>query len=169
MTKINLKESYELARCCNPELSNKITGYFSHDSILKVHKVDCANLAKTDQSRLVSLNWNDIIADSSPVPDEDYNELDSIDFKVLAHHDDFGIDYSLVVARQTGISKDEAFKRHTKLRTLGLIERVDATIIRYRKGIVDNKWIKHRNHTYYGLTDKGNFYLGYNRKSKIEP
>jgi len=29
-------------------------------------------------------------------------------------------------------------------------------MIRYRKGIVDGKWIKHRHHTYYALTQKGN-------------
>ena len=47
------------------------------------------------------------------------------------------------------------------MREMGLLERVEPLIIQYRKGIVDNKWIKHRNHTYYGLTSKGESYLRY--------
>jgi len=38
--------------------------------------------------------------------------------------------------------------------------------MQYRKGIVDNKWVKHRNHTYYKLTEKGTKYLDYFEKSE---
>ncbi|MFH2049803.1 MAG: DUF2250 domain-containing protein, partial [bacterium] len=72
---------------------------------------------------------------------------------------EYGVDYSLVVARKLNIPKQAAFDCHKKLREMGLLERVKPLIIQYRKGIVDNKWIKHRNHTYYDLTDKGKSYL----------
>ena len=57
------------------------------------------------------------------------------------------------------LDKQTVFDRHRKLREMGLLERVTATMVRYRKGIVDNKWIKHRNHTYFDLTDRGRKYL----------
>ena len=47
------------------------------------------------------------------------------------------------------------FVRHRRLRDPGLLRRVQPRIIQYRKGIVDGTWIKHRNHTCYGLTDMG--------------
>ena len=40
-------------------------------------------------------------------------------------------------------------------------ERVEPLMIRYRKNIVKGKWIKHRNHTYYELTEKGRKYLAH--------
>ena len=90
--------------------------------------------------------------------------LRKVDFAGLKHHLDYGFDYSLVLAKKLNIDKQEAFNLHKKLRELGLIERVEPKIIQYRKGIVDNKWIKHRNHTYYNLTDKGTKYLEYSEK-----
>ena len=162
---LRVKEDYTLAKCCAPRPGDPITGYYSHENVLKVHRVNCSNLSKVDPARLVTLSWDDVLERQEPYqPDDDYKELDDIDFAVLSHHEHYGLDYSHVVARRIRISKQAAFDRHRKLRDLGLIERVEPTMIRYRKGIVDNKWIKHRNHTYYDLTDKGRAYLDFSRR-----
>lgn len=158
-----LKDDYTLANCCRPELSDRIVGYYSHDNVLKVHKQGCANCSKVEEARLVPLVWEEIIAAPEFSPGDDFANLDETDFAVLAHHERLGIDYSLKVARDVGIAKQEAFDRHRRLRELALLERVDATMVQYRKNIVAHKWIKHRNHTYYQLTDKGSQYLAYYR------
>ncbi len=158
---IRLKESYTLARCCSPSHSDKIVGYFSHDNYLKVHRHDCESLKKAESARLVSLSWDDILQDARYTPGPDYRGLDGADFAVLRHHLDYGIDYSLMVAKALAIPRQEAFERHKRLRDQGLLKRVEPRIVQYRKGIVDNKWIKHRNHTYYDLTDKGRLYLNH--------
>ncbi len=159
---IRLKEGYILARCCSPTPPDKIIGYHSHESLLKVHRHDCPNLNKADPARLVSLEWNNIVQEDSFSPDRDYAELDEIDFAILNHHRTYGIDYSLMVASMVEIDRAVAFDRHKKLRAMGLLKRVNAVIVQYRKGLTDHKWIKHRNHTYYDLTAKGNQYLDYN-------
>ena len=162
---IRLKEDYTLAKCCTPAIGDTIVGYYSYDNVLKVHRQDCPNLAKAEQQRLVTLQWNEILEGQAAFsPDEDYHELDNTDWAVMRHHREYGVDYSLIVARKTNITKQAAFDSHKKLREMGLIERVEPRIIQYRKGIVDNKWIKHRNHTYYDLTEKGNAYLDWRAK-----
>lgn len=158
-----VREPYVLARCCRPRPEDDIVGYNSFETAIKVHRADCANLARTEEARLVRLAWTDILAPDDFSPGDDYLRLDSADFAVLEHHARMGLDYSLVVARSVAISKSEAFERHRKLRDMGLLERVDKVMIRYRKGVVDNKWIKHRNHTYYDLTVRGRLYLAYFR------
>lgn len=159
---IRLNEDYTLAKCCAPAIGENIVGYYSYDNVLKVHRQNCPNLAKAEQARLVTLKWDEILLEQAPfVPDEDYSNLNETDWAVLRHHREYGVDYSHVVARQTNITKQAAFDSHKKLREMGLIERVEPKIIQYRKGIVDNKWIKHRNHTYYDLTDKGKKYLNW--------
>jgi len=155
----SLKEKYTLARCCLPTPGDAITGYFSQDDVIKVHRNDCPSLSKTDPQRLIKLEWENIVAARPAPPDDDYRELEAVDFEVLRHHRDYDIDYSLMVASVLRIPKEEAFERHDKLRNLGLLERVDAVMVRYRKNIAPGKWIKHRNHTYYRLTDKGMRYL----------
>ncbi len=157
--KIRLKDKYLLSKCCSPTPEDAIIGYFSWDDLIKVHRQDCPNLAKADPERLVDLNWNDIVAAKEFSPGEDFDDLEPNDFVVLRFHREYGVDYSLKVARMLNLPKQEVFDRHKKLRALGLLERVKPLIIRYRKGVVDNKWIKHRNHTYYELTIKGNQYL----------
>lgn len=164
--KINLKENYTLARCCSPAKNDSITGYYSHDNHLKVHHRDCPNLAKAEPGRLVELRWDEIVEAPSFQPGKDYYELDQIDFAVLKHHLDYDIDYSLMVAKMLELPKQEAFDRHKKLRALKLLQRVEAVMVQYRKGVVDNKWIKHRNHSYYRLTDKGKRYLTFHLKSR---
>ncbi|MBU8933058.1 MAG: DUF2250 domain-containing protein [candidate division Zixibacteria bacterium] len=162
---IRLKEDYILAKCCTPTVGDDIVGYYSYDNVLKVHRRDCPNLAKAEQQRLVKLEWDDILEEQAPFsPDKNYDDLDKTDWVVMRHHRKYGVDYSLLVARKTNITKQAAFDSHKKLREMDLIERVEPRIIQYRKGIVDNKWIKHRNHTYYDLTEKGNAYLDWHAK-----
>ncbi len=162
---LRIKGRYTLAKCCNPQPPNDIIGYFSYNGILKVHAPDCPNLIKAEPDRLVSLTWENVLEETEEFkPDPDYDPLEPIDFAILAHHEHYGYDYSHVVARKLNIPKQEAFDRHYKLRDIGLLERVEPTMIQYRKGIVDNKWIKHRNHTYYDLTDKGRAYLNHYSK-----
>ncbi len=154
-----LKEPYGLAGCCDPQIGQTIVGYHSFDGGIKVHQSDCKNLSKPDAARLVSLEWDDILAEPEFEPGSDYKELNSIDWRVLAFHKKFGVDYSHSVARGLHLPKEETFSRHKQLKENGLLKRVEPSIIRYRKGIVDNKWIKHRNHTYYELTERGEKYL----------
>lgn len=167
MSDFKVNDDYTLSNCCSPVPHEEIRGYYSHDNIIKIHKFDCPNLKKVEPNRLLSLAWDDILVSSERfTPDDDYNDLDDVDIEVLSHHKTYGIDYSLVVARKLNISKQDAFDRHKKLRDLNLIERVEPRIVQYRKGIVDNKWIKHRNHTYYDLTEKGRQYLSHYRKER---
>ncbi|UCC44302.1 MAG: DUF2250 domain-containing protein [Candidatus Zixiibacteriota bacterium] len=138
-----------------------IIGYHSYEKVLRVHLEGCPSLLKVAPERLVHLNWADILADDLFRPEKDYETLDPLDFRVLQHHREYGIDYTLVVARAVGMTKQQAFDCHHKLRELGLLQRVNARIVQYRKGIAEHKWIKHRNHTYYEITDKGQKYLDY--------
>ncbi|MCP4703244.1 MAG: DUF2250 domain-containing protein [candidate division Zixibacteria bacterium] len=161
---MKLKEDYTLAKCCNPTEGDSITGYYSFDNFIKVHKSECPNVGNTDQSRLVTLDWPDIITTDVFAPESDYKELDEIDFLVMNHHKIYGVDYSLKVAAMLSVDKKAVFDSHKKLRSMNIIERVKALMIQYRKGIAKNKWIKHRNHTYYNLTDKGKKYLDYSKK-----
>lgn len=159
--KIKLQEKYVLAKCCSPGLSDDIIGYFSFDDCIKVHRHDCPNLKKAEPDRLVMLQWDEILAPEDFEPEDDYNDLSPEDFKILKHHRDYGVDYSLKVAQMLNLPRQTVFDSHTKLREMGLLTRVEPTMIQYRKGVVDNKWIKHRNHTYYELTEKGSRYLEY--------
>lgn len=166
MPQIRVKEDYMLANCCQPTPDDDIIGYYSHNNIIKVHKNDCPNLNKSDTSRLVQLFWQNILAGESFTPDEDYDDLSEIDFLIMSHHDEYGLDYSRKVAAMLHCDKQAVFDSHAKLRESKLIERVSPKIIQYRKNIVPGKWIKHRNHTYYDLTDKGKKYLAYYRTSQ---
>ena len=155
---------YRLAKCCTPREGDKIVGFLKQDAeVFSVHRADCINIRKVPPDRLVALNWSDIAADHGqkiPVlPRVVFEQLDATDFAILAHHRKMGVDYATVVARRTGVGREEVFARHRKLRGLGLLARVEPRMIRYRKGIVDGKWIKHRNHTYYELTTQGNLAL----------
>jgi len=163
---IRLKEDYTLARCCSPSSKDKIIGYYSHNNIIKVHKENCPNLKKAEPERLVSLKWSDILAPTEFQPGSDYHDLDKTDFSILQHHLDYGIDYSLLVAKALSLPKQDVFERHKKLKDFGLIERVEPRMVQYRKGIVANKWIKHRNHTYYQLTDTGKKYLSFHNNQQ---
>jgi len=166
MEKLTLNDGYKLANCCNPETADKIRGYYSYNGIMIVHKSGCINLNKVEPDRLVILNWNEILADQPDRPDDDYNDLEPIDFRVLDHHHSYGVDYSLKVARILNLEKQAVFDSHFKLREMKLLTRIKKLMIQYRKGVVDNKWIKHRNHTYYELTAKGILYIEYYKENK---
>ena len=158
---VRLKEGYRVAKCCSPRPDDSIRGYFSHDKVIVVHKASCLNLGKTDRARLLSLSWEEILGRSDDEPGEDFCQLDELDFDILRHHEKMGVDYSLMVASVLNIEPKLAFERHGKLRGLKLLKRVEKVMIRYRENVVDNKWVKHRNHTYYEITPKGKRYLGH--------
>jgi len=157
-----LKEGYILAKCCFPEPPfDSITGYSSYKSVIVVHKAGCQQLKTAEPKQLVALTWDEILGKTEFEPDKDYHQLDQLDFRILKHHQAMGIDYSLMVAKILKIKHVEAFEHHKRLRSLKLLERVAKVTVQYRKNIVDNKWIKHRNHTYYRITPKGERYLNF--------
>jgi len=166
-----LKEDYRLAKCCSPDPDSEIVGFLKIDSpVISVHKAGCINLAKVAADRLVSLTWDEITNNEAKPDldsDTDFKKLDDTDFKILNHHQVMGNDYAAVVAKMTQIPRATVFEHHKKLRDLKLLKRVEPTMIQYRKNIVKNKWIKHRNHTYYEITQKGVEFLTYkNQKHK---
>jgi len=156
-----IREEYSLVKCCNPTPGDEIVGYHSHDGTIKIHRADCVNVSPIDPARVINLDWGDVLEQNLFEPDRVYFDLENDDFRILALHLEVGLDYSHKVARMLYLEKQDVFDRHKKLRDLGLLKRVEPTMIRYRKGVVDNKWIKHRNHTYYDLTDKGRNYAEY--------
>jgi len=168
INELQLKEGYKIARCCSPQPNDSITGYFSYNNVIAVHKASCDNLKKTESERLFSLSWEDILEKKEDKPDKDYYQLDELDFRILQHHKVMGVDYSLMVARILKIEPEQMFERHGKLKSLKLLKRVAPVMIRYRKNIVDNKWIKHRNHTYYQITHQGEKYLDFFTSQKAK-
>ena len=161
----SLKDDYRLAKCCSPTADNQIVGFLKIDSpVISIHKTGCVNLEKVASDRLVSLTWDEITNNevkSDLATDSDLQKLDETDFKILKHHQVMGNDYAAVVAKMTLIPRATVFERHKKLRDLKLLKRVEPKMIQYRKGIARNKWIKHRNHTYYELTVKGTEFVDY--------
>ena len=158
---MKLKEGYTKAKCCSPETDDSITGYFSYNNVIVVHETSCENLKKVEAKRLFSLSWDEISENEESKPDSDYSRLDEIDFRILGHHQVMGVDYAWVVAEKLNLEPQLVFERHKKLKDLKLLERVPKVMIQYRKNIVDHKWIKHRNHTYYRITPKGERYLNF--------
>lgn len=156
-----LKEGHTLAKCCSPEPGNDIIGYVNYQNKIVVHRVSCGNVERTAPARRVILSWDQILADRKETPDPDYLQLESLDFRILEHHMRMGVDYSLMVARTLRVEPGTVFEHHRKLRNMKLLERVKKVMIQYRKGIVDNRWIKHRNHTYYRITPRGEEYLNF--------
>lgn len=151
---------YTLASCCSPTKPDKIKGYIKETGEISVHKTDCPNLKSLPKERILSVLWSEIEKElnderQNDLDDLDYELLDDTDFQILQHHYEFGVDYSIVVADALNIPLQEMFRRHKRLVKFGVLSRVKKRIIQYRKNIVDGKWIKHRNHTYYQLTPKG--------------
>jgi hypothetical protein len=158
---LKLREGYKLAGCCSPEPDDSIRGYFSYHKVIVVHRASCENLKKIESQRLISVSWEEIWDKGEDKPDTDYFNLDELDFSILQHHRLMGIDYSLMVASILNVEPQQTFERHRKLRNMKLLKRVERVMIRYRRNIVENKWIKHRNHTYYEITPKGEKYLSF--------
>ena len=151
--------TYKLAQCCSPETGDGIIGYFKEDGTVAVHRSDCASVPRLRVERLLDVTWREIHAADTPTDteteDPTFDRLDEVDYLILKHHQEFGLDYSIVVAEMLGLPLEETHDRHRKLRELGGLKRVEKRMIQYRKNIVKGKWIKHRNHTYYELTPKG--------------
>jgi hypothetical protein len=151
--------TYKLAQCCAPEAKEGIIGYFREDGTITVHRSDCASVQHLRLERLLEVTWEEIHAAETPseteTADLTFDQLDEVDYLILKHHQEFGLDYSIVVSEMLGLPLEETHKRHRKLRELGGLKRVERRMIQYRKNIVKGKWIKHRNHTYYELTPKG--------------
>ncbi len=152
---LKFKEGYKVAGCCSPRPNTPILGYFSYNNVIVVHKNSCKNLKKIESGLLFSLSWEEILEKKADGPEKDYYQLDELDFRILKHHREMGVDYSLMVAGILNIEPGQVFEHHRKLKSLKLLKRVEKVMIQYRKKIVDNKWIKHRNHTYYQITPKG--------------
>ena len=155
--------TYKLAQCCSPEAEESIIGYFKEDGTVTVHWSDCASVQQLRLERLLEVTWSEIHAAEKPTDieteDSTFDKLDEVDYLILKHHQEFGLDYSIVVSDMLGLPLEETQKRHRKLRELGGLKRVEKRIIQYRKNIVKGKWIKHRNHTYYELTPKGDRWI----------
>ena len=155
--------TYKIAKCCAPQEGDSITGYFKEDSTITVHHAECNAVQSFRPERLLVITWDEIRTtetptDSVPLPPE-FAELDETDYFILKHHQELGMDYSIVVAEALRIPLEEMHQRHRKLRDLGGLKRVEGRIIHYRKNIVKGKWIKHRNHTYYELTPEGRMWI----------
>jgi len=159
--------SYHLSQCCNPQLGDEIIGYFREDRTFSVHRVGCPNLRRVPQERLVEMTWEEIEGQEVEEPIDDlFYDLEDQDFRILHHFKVYGLDYAYPVSQKTGIRLQETFRRLRRLRELGAISRVSRLMIQYRKGIVQGKWIKHRNHTYYALTSLGEKMLAYREKGR---
>ena len=151
--------TYKIAKCCAPQEGDSIIGYFKADSTITVHHITCRAVQGLRPERLLAVAWDEIqkiatATDTVPLAPE-FAELDETDYFILKHHQELGMDYSIVVAETLRIPLAEMHQRHRKLRELGGLKRVEGRIIHYRKNIVKGKWIKHRNHTYYELTPEG--------------
>jgi hypothetical protein len=158
---VKVKDGYQIAKCCSPQFTDSITGYYSYNNIFIVHKTTCDSLKKAETKKLVPLLWAEILEKNGEEPDKDYHDLDETDFSILKHHQAMGVDYSWMVASVLDMDPELVFERHKKLKGLKLLKRVEPVMIQYRKNIVDHKWIKHRNHTYYQITHKGEKYLNF--------
>jgi (p)ppGpp synthase/HD superfamily hydrolase len=166
-----VNDDFRPARCCNPRPGDEITGFLKPESgLISVHKSGCPHLRKVQPERLITVEWDEILTkqkSKSASENLKHEKLDEIDLAILRHHAEMGADYAAVVAKQTRIDRAIVFERHRKLRDMKLLVRVRPKMIQYRKGIVRNKWIKHRNHTYFELTEKGREYLKFReRKGK---
>ena len=154
---------YKIAKCCTPREGDPITAYFKEDGTITVHRATCNAVQNLRTERLLKVTWAEIrtteaASDAVPLAPE-FAELDETDYFILKHHQEFGMDYSIVVAEALRVPLEEMQQRHRKLRELGGLKRVQGRIIQYRKNIVKGKWIKHRNHTYYELTPEGKTWI----------
>ena len=155
--------TYKIAKCCLPQENDPITGYFKEDGTITVHHTTCGAVQGLRPERLLGVAWDEIRATENSTDPiaiaPEFAELDETDYFILKHHQEYGMDYSIVVAEALRIPLEEMHQRHRKLRELGGLKRVEGRIIHYRKNIVKGKWIKHRNHTYYELTSEGKTWI----------
>lgn len=151
--------TYKIAKCCDPDEGAHIIGYFKEDRTITIHNTSCQIVPGLRTERLLDVSWDEIQKSKTPDTSQEIPDLDETDYFILKHHQELGVDYSIVVAETLRIPLEEIQQRHRKLKELGGLKRVEARIIQYRKNIVKGKWIKHRNHTYYELTPKGSQWI----------
>jgi hypothetical protein len=155
--------TYKIAKCCAPQEGDAITGYFKENGTVTVHDAACNAIHSFRTERLLEVTWDEIRTTETPTDSltlsPAFAELDETDYFILKHHQELGMDYSIVVAETLRIPLEEMHQRHRKLRDMGGLKRVEGRIIHYRKNIVKGKWIKHRNHTYYELTSEGKTWI----------
>lgn len=154
--------TYIIAKCCEPDEDKPIIGYFKEDGSITIHDKTCVTVHGLRPERILDVVWEEIQKTKKPeITLEIPTELDETDYYILKHHQELGMDYSIVVAETLRIPLEEMHKRHRKLKELGGLKRVEGRIIHYRKNKVKGKWIKHRNHTYYELTPEGIQWIDY--------
>ncbi|MGF7399360.1 DUF2250 domain-containing protein [Thermoanaerobacterium thermosaccharolyticum] len=90
------------------------------------------------------------------------NQEELLDLTILTYLKKLGPEYAKLLAIRLGISLEESRRRLQSLEERGLIKRVERRIVKYYHR--RRKSVKHRNHTYYELTRKGEFFLRQDRK-----
>lgn len=56
----NSEQSYEIAKCCNPIPGDEVTGYYSHEGSIVIHKPKCPvaiRLMSSEGNRIISVKW----------------------------------------------------------------------------------------------------------------
>ena len=99
--------TYKLAQCCSPEAEEDIIGYFKEDGTVAIHRSDCASVQHLRLERLLEVTWGEIRAAETPsdieTEDPTFDRLDEVDYLILKHHQEFGLDYSIVVSEMLGL------------------------------------------------------------------
>ena len=82
---------------------------------------------------------------------------DALDLEILAYLRQLGPDYAKLLSFRFARPLEEMRARLEALLAAGLIERVEGRIVKYYHRRV--KAVKHRNHTYFGLSRAGEHLL----------
>lgn len=94
--------AYRLAKCCSPQVGDSIIGYFKVEGTIAVHRSDCASVQHLRLERLLDVTWPEIKSAQAQsdveVQDSTLDQLDDTDYFLLKHHQEFGVDYSIVVS-----------------------------------------------------------------------
>ena len=118
--------TYKLAQCCSPEAGEGIIGYFKEDGVVTVHRSDCASVQHLRLERLLEVTWAEIHAVETPsdtaTEDPTFDQLDEVDYLILKHHQEFGLDYSIVVSEMLGLPLEETQKTPSKIAGIGRLE-----------------------------------------------
>ena len=118
--------TYKLAQCCSPEAGEGIIGYFKEDGTVAVHLSNCPSMQHLRVERLLEVTWCEIHAaeKSADIETEDptFDKLDEVDYLILKHHQEFGLDYSIVVSEMLGLPLDETQKAPSEVAGIGWLE-----------------------------------------------
>ncbi len=85
-------------------------------------------------------------------------KLDDLEIAVLKYHKHKGCDYSKSLSRVLHIPLQKAFEVHKKLFELGYLEKINSRLTKYKINS-KTKITKHRNHTYYQLSQIGKQFI----------